>query len=167
MSVNLLHFYFIFSFLNFQTIIRTQMIQRQQHPQPGQAAQQPDYSTQIMATGVGTVSTGGGSQVQGIVNQPMGAMSTNQQQQQQVYNANIRPNIRPPIPVQAAVANNAGRPSPNGTASSMVQQQQPQPQTPVQQVRPITVYQQQMLHMHIQSNKSLLMFINKIKHFKF
>jgi hypothetical protein len=24
-----------------------------------------------------------------------------------------------------------------------------------------------MLHMHIQSNKSLLMFINKIKHFKF
>ena len=62
MSVNLLHFYFIFSFLNFQTIIRTQMIQRQQHPQPGQAAQQPDYSThKIMATGVGTpVSTGGG-----------------------------------------------------------------------------------------------------------
>ena len=45
--------------LNFQTIIRTQMIQR--HRQPGQADQQPDYSTHIMATGVGTpVSTGGG-----------------------------------------------------------------------------------------------------------
>ena len=36
----------------------------------------------------------------------------------------------------------------------------------VQQVRPLTVYQQQMLHMHIQSNKSLLMFIDKMKHFK-
>jgi len=130
------------------------MIQRQQHPQQGQAApQQPDYSTQMMATGVGTVTTGGGNQVQGLVNQQMGAMPTNQQQQQQqVYNANIRPNIRPTIPAQAVVAGNVGRPSPNGAASPMVQQQQQQPQTPVQQVRPLSVYQQQLLHMHIQSN---------------
>ncbi len=125
------------------------MIQRQQHPQQGQGApQQPDYSTQMMATGVGTVTTGGGSQVQGVANQQMGAMPPNQQQQQ-VYNSNIRPNIRPTIPVQAA-AGNVGRPSPNGASSPMVQQQQPQ--TPVQQVRPLSVYQQQLLHMHIQSN---------------
>lgn len=125
-----------------QTIVRTQGIQRQQLAAP----QQPDYSTQMIATGVGTVTAGGGSQTQGMVNnQQMGVITGNQQQQHLVHSSGVRPNVRPTLAGQVVVA---GRPPPNAAASPMVQQQQqPHPQ----QVRPLTAYQQQMLQMHIQN----------------
>nr|SVE74992.1 EOG090X027U [Daphnia dolichocephala] len=127
-----------------QTVVRTQGIQRQQHAQQQATAQQPDYNTQMITTGVGTVSTGGGNQAQGMVNQPLGAISGNAQQQHQVQNAGVRANIRPMLAGQAVVA---GRPPPNTAASPVVQQQQ---QPHLQQVRGPT-YQQQMLQMHIQN----------------
>nr|SVE91631.1 EOG090X027U [Daphnia sinensis] len=126
-----------------QTIVRTQGIQRQQLTVP----QQPDYNTQMIATGVGTVTAGGGSQTQGMVsNQQMGAIPGNPQQQQHlVHNAGVRPNVRPTLAGQAVVA---GRPPLNTAGSPMVQQQQqPHPQ----QVRQLTPYQQQLLQMHIQN----------------
>nr|SVE74053.1 EOG090X027U [Daphnia barbata] len=129
-----------------QTGVRAQGIQRPQHAQQQAGPQQPDYSTQMITTGVGTVSTGGGNQAQGMVNQPLSAISGNPQQQHQVQNAGVRAVIRPTLAGQAVVA---GRPSPNTAASPVVQQQQQQPHP--QQVRGPT-YQQQMLQMHIQSN---------------
>lgn len=104
----------------------------------------------MIATGVGTVTAGGGSQTQGMVNnQQMGVITGNQQQQHLVHSSGVRPNVRPTLAGQVIVA---GRPPPNAAASPMVQQQQqPHPQ----QVRPLTAYQQQMLQMHIQSKKQI------------
>ncbi|XP_057378838.1 PAX-interacting protein 1-like isoform X2 [Daphnia carinata] len=125
-----------------QTVVRAQGIQRQQLAAP----QQPDYSTQMIATGVGTITAGGGSQTQGMVsNQQMGVIPGNQQQQHLVHNTGVRPNVRPTLAGQAVVA---GRPPLNTAASPIVQQQQqPHPQ----QVRQLTPYQQQLLQMHIQN----------------
>nr|SVE73424.1 EOG090X027U [Daphnia atkinsoni] len=125
-----------------QIVFRTQGVQRQ----PQVAPQQPDYNTQMIATGVGTVTAGGGNQTQGMVkNQQMGAVPLNQQQQNLIHNAGIRPNVRPALAGQAVAA---GRPPMNPVGSPVVQQQQ---QPHLQQVRPLTVYQQQMLQMHIQN----------------
>nr|SVE77471.1 EOG090X027U [Daphnia lumholtzi] len=125
-----------------QTIVRTQGILRQQQVAP----QQPDYNTQMIATGVGTIAAGGGSQTSGMANnQQMGVIPGNQQQQLLVHNAGVRPNVRPTLAGQVVVA---GRPPLNTPGSPMVQQQQqPHPQ----QVRQLTPYQQQLLQMHIQN----------------
>ena len=84
---------------------------------------------------------GGGNQAQPMINQQMAPGN-----QQQVYNAGVRPNIRPAMPTQSVI----GRP-PNGTASPMAQQQQLQQQLQQQQSQlqqqqqPIQQQQQQLM----------------------
>ena len=84
---------------------------------------------------------GGGNQAQPMINQQMAPGN-----QQQVYNAGVRPNIRPAMPAQSVI----GRP-PNGTASPMAQQQQLQQQLQQQQSQlqqqqqPIQQQQQQLM----------------------
>ena len=101
------------------------MIQRQQSQQGQAAPPQAEYSTQMMTpSGVtGPSVPGGGNQAQPMINQQMAPGN-----QQQVYNAGVRPNIRPAMPAQSVI----GRP-PNGTASPMAQQQQLQQQLQQQQ----------------------------------
>lgn len=143
-----------------------QMIQRQQSQQSGTPPQQTEYATQVVAAGVNVAgATVIANQPQGLNTQQIGVNAANQQ----VFNAGVRPNIRP-LTAQSMVA---VRPSANGIVYPVTQQQQlqqqlpqqqqqlqqqqqqqqnpQQQQTPPQQVRQLTPQQQQMLQMHIQS----------------
>nr|CAG4646083.1 EOG090X027U [Macrothrix elegans] len=144
-----------------QVLVRMQMVQQRQHHLQNQhhSSSQPPHSETstnvVPASGACSTSATANPQ-QVMIPQHVNLIPSNLQ----TYAGNVRPQVRPLVPsqsvtlnqsttntVQPAVTQQQQKPSPH-LQQQLVANQQGQP---VQQVRPLTWQQQQILQMHIQN----------------